>query len=141
MKNAVNSPSRSEPYEKEYQSPHLVCYGDVSTITKGEGGRGNDGGREHTKFCWIAEAIYGIDAPRTHLVRAWLTECYGRREPWSLFVVPLYQRIGQSVAVLLRYCPPFKNVLRPVFDLAVRRAHRNQAGALLAMNAVNSAHL
>jgi hypothetical protein len=50
-----------------------------------------------------------------------------------LVVVPLYRRFGQRIAVFLRYCPVFKTVFRPLFDLGVRRAHQDQAAELLAV--------
>jgi hypothetical protein len=135
MKKAVNLPSpRSEVTEKKgYQIPQLVCYGSVAELTRGSTGMGSDGsGHIHTKMCWIAEAIYGVDASRTRLVRAWLTECHERREPWSLVVVPLYRRFGHRIAAFLRRRPVFKGAFRPLFDLGVRRAHRDRSIALLA---------
>jgi hypothetical protein len=120
----------------KYEAPRLICYGDVATVTRGSGKGAHDmHGTSKNAGCWIAEALYGIDAPRTQLVRAWLTECYERREPWSLVVVPLYCRFGQRVAAFLRSWPVFKNVFLPLFDLGVRRAHRDQASTLLAMTA------
>src|SRR5712692_356872 len=134
MKNVVSLPSRrNEVGKKKYQGPQLVCYGNVAQLTKGVGGHGIDADGRHTKMCWIAEVIYGVDAPRTQLVRAWLSECYERREPWSLVVVPLYRRFGQRIAAFLRSCPVFKSVFRSLFDLGVKRALRDRAAALLAM--------
>ncbi len=83
--------------------------------------------------CWIAEVMYGVDAPRTQLIRAWLAECYERREPWSLVVVPLYRRFGERIAGFLRSYPIFKGLFRPLFDLGVRRAHQDRAAALFAI--------
>jgi hypothetical protein len=141
MKKVVRLPSReSEAGKKKYQGPQLVCYGNVAQLTRGGGGKAKDADGLHTKVCWIAEVIYGVDAPRTQLVRAWLSECYERREPWSLVVVPLYRRFGQRIAAFLRNWPVFKTVFRPLFDLGVRRAHRDRAAALLAMvGAANAA--
>lgn len=137
MKKQVNLPSReSSASKKEYQAPRLKFYGNVVQLTRGGGGHGSDGtGHPHTKSCWIAEVLYGVDAPRTHLVRAWLTECYEQRQPWSLIAVPLYSRFGQRVAAFLRSYPIFKSLFRPLFDLGVRRAHRNRTVALLAVTA------
>ena len=142
MEKKVNLPSReSEAGKKKYQGPRLVCFGNVAQLTRGSHGKGADHGGfgTKTKMCWIAEVIYGIDAPRTQLIRAWLTECYERREPWSLVVVPLYRRFGQRIAAFLRTWPVFKNVFRPLFDLGVRRAHRDRAAALLAMTPAGNA--
>lgn len=76
-----------------------------------------------TMMCWIAEALYGVDTPRVVLVRAWLARCFKRRDWWALFIVPLYVRFGQRMAVLVQTVPAMKWILRPVFDQAVRRAY------------------
>lgn len=142
MKKTVSvSSQKSNAGKKKYEGPRLVCYGTVAKLTRGGTGGGADGTGHgaHSKHCWIAEVIYGADTPRTQLVRAWLTECYDRREPWSLIVVPLYRRFGQRIAALLRRFPVFKNTFRPLFDLWVRRAHRDRTTALLAVIAAANA--
>jgi len=133
MKKVVRPPRGSEAGKKKYQIPQLVCYGNVAQLTRGGGGGGKDADLLHTKICWIAEVIYGVEAPRTQLVRTWLRECYERREPWSLVVVPPYRRFGQFIAAFLRSCPVFKSLFRPLFDLGVKRALRDRTAALLAM--------
>jgi hypothetical protein len=138
MEKVVKLPSReSQSGKKEYQSPRLVCYGSVAQLTRGGGGTLGDGMNTHTRVCWIAEALYGVDAPRTQLVRSWLNECYEKRALWSLVVVPLYRRFGQRTALFLHSVPVFKNLFRPLFDLGVRRAHRDRAMTLLAVDASN----
>jgi hypothetical protein len=133
MKKVVTLPSpRSEASKKKYQCPQMVCYGSVAQLTKGGGGGGRDASGAHTKICWIAEVIYGVEAPRTQLIRTWFGECYQRREPWSLIVVPLYRRFGQPIAAFLQRFPVFKTLFRRLFDLGIRRAHRDRATALLA---------
>lgn len=123
----------SEAGKKKYENPRLVCYGTVTKLTKGGGHGHGDTGGNHTKTCWIAEVLYGVDAPRTQLIRVWLTECYERREPWSLIVVPLYSRFGERIAAFLRSYPAFKGLFRPVFDLGITMAHRDRTAALLAV--------
>ena len=119
------------PPKKTYRPPELSNYGDITQITRGGGGTTGDGGATHTKVaCWIAEALYGIDAPRTHLVRAWLRESYEHRERWALFVVPVYRRFGQSVARLVRSNSIAQRVFRPLFDRAVSCAHRDFASRI-----------
>ena len=115
-----------------YRTPELVLYGDVSQITRGGNGNGSDNGSSgtHTMICWIAEALYGIDAPRTHLVRVWLKKCYQRREGWALFVVPVYRRVGQRVAAGVRSYAVLQRLFRPLFDRAVVCAHRDYASAI-----------
>lgn len=129
MKKAASLPGKqSQPGKKKYETPQMVCYGTVAKLTAGSTGGGSDGPTHpHTKMCWIAEVIYGVDAPPTHLIRAWLTDCYERREPWSLMVVPIYRRFGERVAGFLRTYPAFNCVFRPLFDLGVTRALRERA--------------
>src|ERR1700757_356288 len=100
--------------KRKYKAPHLICYGDVATVTRGMGHGSHDShGASKNTGCWIAEALYGFDAPRTQIIRAWLTECYEGREPWSLLVVPLYRQFGQPIAAFLQSFPVFKIVFRP----------------------------
>ncbi len=87
----------------------------------------NDAGGGATKKCWIAEELYGVGSPRTVLVRAWLNGAYDRRRCWALIAVPLYRRVGVRVACRLRSCTLLEKVLRPLFDYAVRCAHREYA--------------
>lgn len=117
-------PKAGKP-RKPYRAPVFSKYGDVRRLTGGGSGAGADagGGGPMTMMCWIAEALYGVDAPRVFLVRAWLTRCLERRDGWALFIVPLYVRFGQRMAVLVRTVPAMKRILRPVFDRAVRRAY------------------
>ena len=120
--------------KKEYQSPQLVCYGDVALLTGGGGGKGKDahGGGGQTMPCWVAEALYGVDSPRTQLVRFCLMECYERRRGWALIVVPLYRCLGERVAGAARRYSIVADALRPLFDFAVRRSLQHYAAMLLA---------
>ena len=92
---------------------------------------GDGGGAMSMAMCWIAEVLYGVDAPRTRLVRSWLTESYERREPITRIVVPMYSRFGVSVAGLLREYPVLERIFRPLFDRAVKRAHWEYAWRLV----------
>jgi hypothetical protein len=113
---------------KPYCGPELSLYGDVTQITRSGSGSGTDGGAPTmSKQCWIAEALYGVDAPRTLLVRAWLTERYDRCDVWALALVPLYRRFGQRVAAQVRRHSSLQRLFRPLFDHAVRQAHREYA--------------
>ena len=125
MENSIK-PERSA--KKAYCPPELSSYGAVTQITRGGGGTTGDGGSTHTKLaCWIAEALYGVDAPRTLLIRAWLTHCYNRQQTWALVVVPLYRRFGERVAAGVRSHAVLQRLFRPLFDRAVVCAHRDYA--------------
>jgi len=138
MQKKTDSATR-EPLErprKSYSQPRLEYYGDVTKLTRGGGGTTGDGGGAMSMIpCWIAEVLYGIDAPRTKLVRAWLTESYERRDLIGRIVVPLYTRFGVTVAGLLRRRPVLQSVFRPLFYRAVKRAHQEYAERAVSLQA------
>ena len=110
---------------KPYTSPRLMSYGHVKDIIQGGGGKKSDaagtppGG--NSKSCWIAEQLYGVDDPRTWLLRAWLARVYDERGRGWRFVA-VYHRYGFATAQAIArgYLPraPF----RVVFDALVERA-------------------
>ena len=73
------------------------------------------------KGCWIAEAIYGVDDPRTHTVRAWLNGPFRETVVGSL-VMDLYLTVGQQVAWVARRSSTLRAILKPLFDVALRKA-------------------
>ena len=113
--------------KKPYATPRVVSYGHVKDIIQGGGGKKSDaagtppGGNSRTNTCWIAEQLYGVDDPRTWLLRAWLARVYEERGRGWLFVA-LYKRYGFATAQAIArgYVPraPF----RLVFDALVERA-------------------
>jgi len=123
------APQSGSTVKKPYRAPVLSQYGDVKRLTGGMMGGSGDmiGPVGDSRVCWIAEALYGVDAPRVALVRGWLARCYGRREGWALFAVPLYRHAGQRVAAALRAFPGLQRIFRPLFDRAVRRAYQEYA--------------
>lgn len=70
--------------------------------------------------CWIAEAIYGQDDERTHLVRAWLNGPFNHG--FGALVMWVYLHIGQPIAALVRHSPLLRRAMKPLFDLALNRA-------------------
>lgn len=73
------------------------------------------------KGCWIAEAIYGTDDPRTHLLRFWLNGEFSETRTGAA-VMAAYRGIGIPVAWLARHSRTVRNALKPLFDVALRRA-------------------
>lgn len=71
--------------------------------------------------CWIAEAIYGVDDPRTHLVRAWLNGPF-RETMLGNAVMDVYLAIGRQVAWFIRRSSALRSILKPLFDKALRKA-------------------
>ena len=75
--------------------------------------------------CWIAEALYGVNAPETHLLRSWLNgefseQWYGRA------VMNLYRKVGQQVARAIRKVSALGWIFRPMFELALSKACRDR---------------
>lgn len=71
--------------------------------------------------CWIAEAVYGTDDSRTHIVRAYLNGRF-REGLFGKFVMAVYYRLGRRVARLVRESERLQRAFRPVFDLALSKA-------------------
>jgi len=113
--------STPQPAPKPYKTPRLVPYGHIKDIVQGTQGPGNDQGGGHSKQCWIAEALYGSDDPRTHLLRAWLSVVYDdRRSGWALVV--LYRAFGRQTARLISAGVLPRQLFRPLFDSLVEKA-------------------
>jgi hypothetical protein len=128
--NSKDHTSSSVPAgRKPYTKPRLISYGHVKDVVQGGGGtKTNDGGAggPSTKPCWIAEALYGVDAPRTLLLRAWLSEGYDQRRPWWL-LVSLYLVFGRSIARLIQRGRIPARLFVPLFDRLVVKANDDTA--------------
>jgi hypothetical protein len=120
---------------KPYTPPRVVSYGHVKDIIQGGGGKKSDAGAAkgagNSKACWIAEALYGVEDPRTLLLRAWLSTVHEERRPGWQFVT-LYSRFGQATARLIYqgYLP--RGLFRPLFDALVNKALDESAHTILA---------
>jgi len=77
---------------------------------------------------WIAEAIYGVDDARTHLVRGWLNTEF-KKSLLGRLVMALYLRVGRFVAALVKQHPFLKSALKPLFDKALEKAINNCCNA------------
>jgi hypothetical protein len=116
---------------KVYRRPELTSYGSVAQLIRGQASTHNgdfNGGA--TKMCWIAEALYGVDTPRTLLVRAWLTAHYERGSGWARIVVPIYRRWGRVIGRAVGSNATIRCASGRLFDAAVRQAHREYARAV-----------
>lgn len=112
-----------EKKKKPYTPPRLVAYGDFKNIVQGNSGTRGDGGPGQTKAtCWIAEALYGVDDPRTILLRAWLTAAYLEKRRWW-WCVAAYMRFGRAVANVLQKSVVLRRGFRVLFDVLVRKAY------------------
>jgi hypothetical protein len=107
---------------KPYTPPRVISYGHVKDIIQGATGKHADGpGVLSKSTCWIAEVLYGVDDPRTVLLRAWLTAVYDQRRSGWLGVA-LYRRFGETTANLIArgYLP--RQLFQPLFDRLVENA-------------------
>ena len=127
--------------KKPYATPQVVSYGHVKDIIQGGGGMMSDAagtppGGNSKATCWIAEQLYGVDDPRTWLLRAWLGHVYDDRGRGWQFVA-LYQKFGRATARLIArgYLPraPFYAVfdalLESAFDASAIAAAAHRLGA------------
>ena len=103
--NAAQTPSFWDTF-----LPALVSGG--AQVAAGFTPRGSSGG------CWIAEAIYGADDPRTHLVREWLNVEFAFH-PLGQYVMKAYLSFGKQLAGLVRKSRLAQFLLRPLFDRAL----------------------
>jgi hypothetical protein len=113
--------SIQQPARKPYSPPRLVLYGHVKDIVQGSNGNGLDTSGNHSKTCWIAEVLYGVDDPRTLLLRAWLTCLYDERRPGWMFVA-LYRRFGRGTARLIAAGVLPRQLFQPLFDTLLEKA-------------------
>ena len=120
-----------QPARKPYSPPHVISYGHVKDIVQGNAGNGLDAGGGHSKACWIAEALYGVDDPRTHLLRAWLTVIYDERRPGWRFVA-VYRTLGRATAKLVERGVLPKGLFQPLFDALLEKALADSARAFVA---------
>lgn len=120
---------------KPYAAPRLISYGHVKDIVQGGGTKANDPGTGRaTKPCWIAQALYGAESPRTMLVRSWLTDVYlEKRRGWRL--VALYVAWGPTAADMIRRRRLPRRPFLRVFDALTRRAFDQSALAAKARRA------
>ncbi len=69
----------------------------------------------------MAEAIYGVDDLRTHLLRAWLNGPFKETRVGAV-VMALYLAIGRQVAWIARRSGLVRWVLRPLFEMGLKEA-------------------
>ena len=121
--------------QKPYTPPRLVSHGHVKDIIQGGGGKkfdtGGAGAPGNSKACWVAEALYGVEDPRTLLLRAWLSTVYEERRPGWQFVA-LYARVGRQTARLIEQGALPRGLFRPLFDALVNKALDESAHTILA---------
>lgn len=71
--------------------------------------------------CWIAEAIYGVDDPRTLLLRHWLNFEFTKQNLGRI-VMTVYISVGQQTAWAVRKSGILRAIFRPLFERALRKA-------------------
>lgn len=74
--------------------------------------------------CWIAEACFGEDDLRTHILRFWLNEVYAKTKIGRV-VMALYIRFGQRIARLVRRSSWLKRIFTKLFNRVLPIAERD----------------
>lgn len=83
-------------------------------------GLGSLAGGAITKYCWIAEVLYGVTDERTFRIRRWLNS---GALPWQWRAFRfVYGTAGRQIAAILKACPVLQPMLRPLFGRALIRA-------------------
>lgn len=67
-------------------------------------------------FCWIAEELYGVDAPKTHAIRGWLKNEYSQTPIGKQFT-DWYQTNGERVAEKIKNDQPLREKFQRLFDM------------------------
>jgi hypothetical protein len=131
VKTREGTPAHKAPEPKKpYSAPRLVKYGDLRQLTRGSHGFRSDSGGQGTPTkpgrgpCWIAEVLYGVEDPRTHLLRMWLVDVYSKTTAGSM-VVAVYRKFGPEMAALAKRSSLLRGILHPVFEAGLVRAHRH----------------
>jgi hypothetical protein len=71
-------------------------------------------------LCWVAAAIYGDDSREFVLARRWIRDEW--QGPVADVVRRLYVIVGPHAAPYVRRWPWLRSLLKPLFDVAVRKA-------------------
>lgn len=79
------------------------------------------GGIGAWKGCWVAEAVYGVNDPRTHLVRAWLNFEFIKTRLGRI-VMAFYITFGQAIAKQVTKHGFLRRLVKPLFDKALARS-------------------
>ena len=103
----TNAANESWDWAKDILDPALSAASNVGTAA--------------LKGCWIAEAIYGTDDPRTHLLRWYLNGPFSATVPGAA-IMCVYFAVGRPVAWLVRRSDMARAILKPLFDSGLRRA-------------------
>ncbi|MBI3404839.1 MAG: hypothetical protein HY046_05230 [Acidobacteria bacterium] len=122
-------PAAIKKARKTYRSPVLEQYGDLDALTLSVGsgsGDGMGGASSKNTPCWIAEVLYGVNDPRTRMLRTWLTRVYCRTTKGAA-IVALYRACGERVARWARRSALLRRMLTPLFDAGVAAALRHYA--------------
>lgn len=131
MNDTHNGPTTSSPNpRKPYTPPRLVLYGHVKDIVRTGGGGMGDGTDTSKTFCWVAEALYGIDDSRTVVLRSWLTALHANRRRGWVFA-ELYRRFGERVAGFIRAGFVPRVLLLPLFDSLAEKAFDDRARVII----------
>lgn len=86
-------------------------------------------GKPPAAGCWIAEALYGVDDPRTLLMRFWLNNVWAKKSRLGSLVMKFYLRFGERIAEVVKRKVIVRRALRPVFDFGLSKAEAWQGNS------------
>lgn len=84
-------------------------------------GAASVGGAAVTKYCWIAEALYGEDSAKTRVLRHYLSTIF-RRTIRGKMIMALYGVFGKKMAKIVQTNALIAAAVRPFFEMAFSRA-------------------
>lgn len=87
---------------------------------------GQAAGNWAKKPCWIAAVLYGgWEEPRTVLVREWMISEFTRTW-YGRLTLRIYCAIGERTAIAISRYPILKQIFKPLFDAALRKAQAHK---------------
>lgn len=73
--------------------------------------------------CWIAEALFGVDDARTHLLRFWINQVWARRSIVGCVFAYLYSRFGERLARVVKRNRAVRGLASIVFSRLLKKAY------------------
>jgi hypothetical protein len=73
--------------------------------------------------CWIAEALFGADDPRTHLLRFWINQVWARESILGCIFAYLYSRFGERLARVVKRNRALRGLALIVFRRLLKKAY------------------
>lgn len=119
--NVTKTPNQ-QIIEKIREKEFKATMGNATKISSPSGSYSNKKGNSN---CFIASAVYGLDAPETNLLRAWRDQRLLKSNIGRFFVFTYY-KISPSLVPWIKKSPWLKNVIKNQLDRFVHFIHRKK---------------